>query len=79
MENKHEAWELKQMQALPLCSKLQMSRWRIKSWVDEFGEDGTYVSFSGGKDSTVLLDIVRHDYPRIGGGCSSIPGLNFHL
>lgn len=67
MENKHEAWELKQMQALPLCSKLQMSRQRIKSWVDEFGEDGAYVSFSGGKDSTVLLDIVRHDYPRIWG------------
>lgn len=33
--------------------------------VDEFGENGVYVSFSGGKDSTVLLDIVRKDYPNI--------------
>ena len=24
-----------------------------------------YISFSGGKDSTVLLDIVRQDYPKI--------------
>ena len=24
-----------------------------------------YVSFSGGKDSTVLLDIVRQDYPNV--------------
>lgn len=31
----------------------------------EFGEDGVYVSFSGGKDSTVLIDIVRKDYPNI--------------
>lgn len=29
-------------------------------WVREYGEDGVYVSFSGGKDSTVLLDIVRN-------------------
>lgn len=42
-----------------------MTRQRIKGWVDEFGEDGVYVSFSGGKDSTVLFDIVRKDYPNI--------------
>lgn len=42
-----------------------MTRRRITEWVDEFGEDGVYVSFSGGKDSTVLLDIVRKDYPKI--------------
>jgi 3'-phosphoadenosine 5'-phosphosulfate sulfotransferase (PAPS reductase)/FAD synthetase len=24
-----------------------------------------YISFSGGKDSTVLLDLVREDYPNI--------------
>lgn len=65
MANKHELWELKQMQSLPLQAKIQMTRQRIRAWVDEFGEDGVYVSFSGGKDSTVLLDVVRKDYPSI--------------
>lgn len=64
-ENKHELWELKQMQSLPLSAKIQMTRQRIRAWIDEFGEDGVYVSFSGGKDSTVLLDIIRKDYPNI--------------
>lgn len=53
------------MQSLPLQSKIQMTRRRIMDWVAEFGEDGVYVSFSGGKDSTVLLDIARKDYPNI--------------
>ena len=65
MANKHEIWELKRMQSLPLQAKIQMTRQRIRDWIDEFGEDGVYVSFSGGKDSTVLLDIVRKDYPNI--------------
>lgn len=65
MRNKREVWELKQMQSLPLQSKIQMTRRRIMEWVAEFGEDGVYVSFSGGKDSTVLLDIARKDYPNI--------------
>lgn len=64
-ENKHTISDLKQMQSLPLQSKIQMTRQRIRGWIDEFGEDGVYVSFSGGKDSTVLLDIVRRDYPDI--------------
>lgn len=62
---RHELWELKQMQSLPLQAKIQMTRQRIREWIDEFGEDGVYVSFSGGKDSTVLLDIIRKDYPNI--------------
>lgn len=63
--NKHTLGDLKQMQSLPLQAKIQMTRLRIRAWIDEFGEDGAYVSFSGGKDSTVLLDIVRKDYPNI--------------
>lgn len=57
--------ELKMLQALPLDIKIEKTRLRIREWVDEFGEDGVYASFSGGKDSTVLLDIVRKDYPNI--------------
>lgn len=63
--SRRELWELKQMQSLPLEVKIQKTRLRIREWVDEFGEDGVYVSFSGGKDSTVLLDIARKDYPHI--------------
>lgn len=62
---KHELWELKQMQALPLSIKLRMTQQRIRDWVNEFGTDGVYVSFSGGKDSTVLLHIVRDMYPDV--------------
>ena len=57
--------ELRMLQALPLDVKIQKTRLRIREWVDEFGEDGVYVGFSGGKDSTVLLDIVRKDYPNM--------------
>ena len=48
------------MQSLPLSEKIQMTKRRINEWVDEYGSDGVYVSFSGGKDSTVLVDIVRN-------------------
>ena len=65
MANKHTISDLYQMQSLPLQAKIQMTRRRISEWVDAFGEDGIYVSFSGGKDSTVLLDIVRKDYPDV--------------
>ena len=56
---------LKCMQAAPLSVKVRMTESRIKDWVNEYGEDGVFVSFSGGKDSTVLLDIVRKNYPDI--------------
>lgn len=59
-ENKHTIQELYQWQALPLSIKIRMTMERIRNWVNEYGEDGVYVSFSGGKDSTVLVDIVRN-------------------
>ena len=65
MQNKHEIWELKQMQALPLESKITMTKHRIQTWVDEFGIDGVCISFSGGKDSMVLLHIARQLYPNM--------------
>jgi len=57
--------ELKQLQALPLNIKVAMTKSRIREWVHEFGKDGVYVSFSGGKDSTVLLSLVREMYPDV--------------
>ena len=98
--NKHQPWDLKQMQSLPLEAKIRMTKARIQvwyeSWVrfeiynkktgktrfvtmdvrDQFAEpelkdgefiktqqDGqVYVSFSGGKDSTVLKHIVDSMY-----------------
>lgn len=65
MGNKHVISDLYQMQSLPLNAKVRMTQWRIREWVDEYGEDGVYISFSGGKDSTVLLDIARKLYPNI--------------
>nr|DAG30631.1 MAG TPA: phosphoadenosine-phosphosulfate reductase [Caudoviricetes sp.] len=63
--SKHTIDELHQWQALPLSVKIRMTKERIRNWINEFGEDGVYVSFSGGKDSTVLLDLVRKDYPEV--------------
>lgn len=61
----HTINDLKQRQALPLEIKIRMTQQRIREWVSEYGTDGVYVSFSGGKDSTVLLHIVRKMYPDI--------------
>ena len=96
--NAHQAYELKQMQSLPLEAKIRMTKQRIKVWYESWvrfeiydkatgktrfvtfdtrkGEpplkdteyieseyDGqVYVSFSGGKDSTVLKHIVDSMY-----------------
>ncbi len=57
--------DLQTMQALPLSVKILLTQRRIRDWVNEYGEDGVFVSFSGGKDSTVLLTIAREMYPGI--------------
>lgn len=57
--------ELKMFQAYPLDMKIAKTKLRIREWVDYYGTDGVHVSFSGGKDSTVLLHIVRQMYPDI--------------
>ena len=57
--------DLIMLQALPLEVKVRMTESRIREWVHEYGTSGVYVSFSGGKDSTVLLHIVRNLYPDV--------------
>ena len=64
-ENSHTMADLIQIQNLPLSIKISMTKRRIRDWVNHFGLDGVYISFSGGKDSTVLLTIAREMYPDI--------------
>ena len=57
--------ELQMLQALPLELKVMKTQQRIREWVQYYGENGVAVSFSGGKDSTVLLHLVRQLYPNV--------------
>ena len=57
--------ELRILQALPLDMKIRRTQQRIREWVDYYGVNGVCVSFSGGKDSTVLLHLVRELYPSV--------------
>ena len=62
---KHQLYELQQMQALPLHSKINMTIQRVMEWYDYWtgkGE-GVYLSWSGGKDSTVLKHIIMENLP----------------
>ena len=65
MSSKHDLSELYQLQGLSLNEKVERTKVRLKQWVEHYGLDKVYVSFSGGKDSTVLLDIARKMYPDI--------------
>lgn len=59
--NRHTAYDLRQMQSLPLDAKIVMTQERIRQWYDHW-DGNVYVSFSGGKDSTVLKHIVDGMY-----------------
>ena len=55
---------LRQMQALPLIAKVHMSQQRIREWYEHF-DGNVFISFSGGKDSTVLTHVVHEYYPDV--------------
>lgn len=59
-----QLYELRQNQSLPLEAKIIKSQQRIREWYDHWNGD-VYVSFSGGKDSTALLHLVRSLYPDV--------------
>ena len=61
MGNRHSSNDLSQMQSLPLEIKIRMAKERIRQWYEHW-EGQVYVSFSGGKDSTVLKHIVDSMY-----------------
>lgn len=56
--------DLMQRQALPLRAKVLMSQNRIREWYSHFGGN-VCISFSGGKDSTVLAHLVHEIYPDV--------------
>ena len=62
--NKTTISVLRDKQSLSLDEKIEYTKERIKEFVD-FVDGKAYVSFSGGLDSRVLLDIARSVYPDI--------------
>lgn len=56
--------DLKYLQSQPLERKINITITRIIEWYQRHNGQ-VYVSFSGGKDSTVLLDLARRIYPNI--------------
>ncbi len=62
----HTVSDLIMLQSLPLDIKIEKSKLRIQEWYEHWNGQ-VYVSFSGGKDSTVLLHLVRSLYPEVVG------------
>lgn len=56
---------LQSLQDMNLNSKIIQTEYLIKQAVNEFGLDKVYISYSGGKDSTVLSHIAKRLYPNI--------------
>ncbi len=56
--------DLKRLQLLPLAQKIELTRRRISQW-HGIWKGQVYGAFSGGKDSTVLMDIIWKDFPEV--------------
>ena len=55
---KHTRQDLKIMQGWSLEEKIKVSQMKILEWYRAYNGQ-VFTSFSGGKDSTVLLDLAR--------------------
>ena len=60
----HDAQRLKELQSLPLDRKIQITQNRIQEWYMHY-KGNVYVSFSGGKDSTVLAHLTKQLFPDV--------------
>lgn len=60
----HDAQRLKELRALPLERKIRITQNRIQEWYMHY-DGGVYVSFSGGKDSTVLAHLTKQLFPDV--------------
>lgn len=56
---------LQSLREMNLDSKIVQSRFLIREAVTKFGLEKVYISYSGGKDSTVLSHIAKSMYPDI--------------
>ena len=56
---------LASLRSMPLEAKIIQTKYLINQAVRTFGEDHCYISYSGGKDSTVLSHITKQLYPNI--------------
>lgn len=61
---KHTRQDLNIMQGWSLEKKIKVSQMKILEWYREYNGQ-VFTSFSGGKDSTVLLDLARQVCPDI--------------
>lgn len=63
LKERHEL--LSSLREMNLESKIIQTKHLIREAVAEFGLDKVYISYSGGKDSTVLSHIAKSMYPNI--------------
>ena len=56
---------LASLRSMPLEAKIVQTKFLIRKAVSIFGEEKCYISYSGGKDSTVLSHITKQLYPNI--------------
>lgn len=64
-ETKYTKQDLETMRAWSLQRKIQVTQTRIIEWIGRY-DWNVYISFSGGKDSTVLADLTARAYQAFG-------------
>lgn len=67
MTNKVTEKELQYLISLPFDVKVKKALRRIEEFIEYYGTDNVYISFSGGLDSTVLKHMVRTVAPEVMG------------